>query len=231
MRSTILAVPVVAAVVLLGGAACSAGNVTTSGRPASTSTTTGPTTDPTGVVPATSGPATAGGSGGPAPSAKPKIDSVKARTGSVAACRNDDVSATVISQSDRSSGTTRMAMVVVENTSKRDCEVDGWAAISLVNAEDSVVPVHTATVNEPGRPVRTTIKPGGGVYAGIKWTACDKADDSCGVGNTLRFNLQASTDGPVAQLEDFPAPETSGITMKNLRIGSLQPSRQGVVAW
>ncbi|MFI5933214.1 hypothetical protein [Actinoplanes sp. NPDC051494] len=34
-----------------------------------------------------------------------------------------------------------------------------------------------------------------------------------------------------AELEGFPAPEKSTITMASLQIGSLQPIRQGVVAW
>lgn len=45
------------------------------------------------------------------------------------------------------------------------------------------------------------------------------------------LHLEASTDGDVATLEDFPDPAAGAITMKNLLIGSLQPSRQGVVAW
>jgi hypothetical protein len=52
-----------------------------------------------------------------------------------------------------------------------------------------------------------------------------------GAGNPLRFNLQASTDGDVAELEGFPNPAAGDITMKSLQIGSLQPIRQGVVAW
>jgi hypothetical protein len=44
-------------------------------------------------------------------------------------------------------------------------------------------------------------------------------------------SLEASTDGDVAELEGFPDPAAGDITMKSLQIGSLQPSRQGVVAW
>ncbi len=104
-------------------------------------------------------------------------------------------------------------------------------AISLVNAADEVVNVPTKKVNEPGPAEAFTVKPGTSAFAGIKWTTCDKGDSSCGVGNTLRYNLEASTDGPVATLEGFPAAESSGITMKSLQIGTLQPSNQGVVAW
>jgi hypothetical protein len=123
-----------------------------------------------------------------------------------------------------------MAMVMVTNRAAHACVVDGWAAISLVNQANEVVPVHTAEVRQPGAPVKITLKPGTTAWAGIKWTACDKGDVSCGVGDALRFNLQSSISG-YAHLDGFPDPAASDITMKNLRIGSLQPIRIGVVAW
>jgi uncharacterized protein DUF4232 len=141
------------------------------------------------------------------------------------------MSAVVTWQPDRDSGQTHMGLVTLTNRSKNICTVDGWVAVSLVNAADEVVPVKTTRVDQPGKPVRTTLEPGASAWAGIKWIACDKGDSACGAGNTLRFNLEASTDGDVARLEDFPNPAASAITMKSLQIGSLQPSRQGVVAW
>jgi uncharacterized protein DUF4232 len=146
-------------------------------------------------------------------------------------CRTSDTSATVTLQPDQGNGTTQVALVSLENTSKNNCAVEGRAAISLTNAADDVVKVSTKNVNEPGKAVRITLRPGTNAFQGIKWTTCDKGDDSCAVGNGLRFNLDASTDGPAAKLEAFPPGEASDITMKSLQIGTLQPSRQGVVAW
>jgi hypothetical protein len=128
-------------------------------------------------------------------------------------------------------GSTSTAMVQLTNNGAGGCEVDGWAAISLVNAADEVVEVKTEKVEQPGAPTATTLEAGGSAWAGIKWDNCDKGSSDCPAGNTLRFNLEADTDGKVAELEGFPAPEKSNITMGSLRIGSLQPSRQGVVAW
>ena len=149
----------------------------------------------------------------------------------LAACRMDDVESTVIAQSDRTRGTIRMAILQITNVSQRACRVDGWAAVSLVNLADEVVSVPTTNVPEPGDATPIDLAPGTSASAGLKWTACDKSDDSCHAGNTLRVNLSASTDGPVAKLDGFPAPERGDITMKQLKIGSLQPSNQGVVAW
>jgi hypothetical protein len=65
----------------------------------------------------------------------------------------------------------------------------------------------------------------------MKWTVCDKGDASCHVGNGLRVGPPESDRRVDAVLEEFPSPEKSGITMASLQVGSLQPSRQGVVAW
>jgi hypothetical protein len=148
----------------------------------------------------------------------------------VTACGNDDLKATVTLQPTRGDGAMR-GLVAVVNTGKHSCKLEGRASISLVNAADEVVRVPTREVDEPGEAVAITLRPGRSAFEGIKWTPCDKGDDTCGAGNTLRFNVQASTDGPAAELDGFPAPESSNITMKSLRVGTLQPLTQGVVAW
>lgn len=215
MRPAVLTVPVLAAAVLLASA-CAA------------------TPGPVSTTPATSVPSNAPSN---APASAPSNAPASGKAGgtgagkTVAVCRTRDLGAVVTFQSDRTSGATRMAMVTLTNKTKSTCAVDGWASISLVDAADEVVPVKTTRVDQPGAPVRTVLKPGTSAFAGIKWTVCDKADASCRAGNTLRFNLEASTDGAVAQLEDFPNPATSAITMAKLQLGSLQPSHQGVVAW
>ena len=151
-------------------------------------------------------------------------------SGATPACRNDDVAAEITLQPDRADGVQR-GLVALRNASDAPCRVEGHASISLRNAADEVVEVPTDEVDEPGPAAPITLKPGTNAFAGIKWTPCDKADPTCGAGNTLSFNLQASTDGPPAKLLDFPAPEKSAITMKSLKVGTLQPATQGVVAW
>jgi hypothetical protein len=257
MRPVYLTVPAIAAAVLFTGAACGATATPTASTAVapSTQSSSGPASGSVGGSGAstsgagTSGAAASGGgangrgandgnaNGGNANGGNANADGGNAGGASsggskaAAACRTGDVGATVVFQPERTNGSTRMAMVLLTNKSKNTCAIDGWASISLVNAADEVVPVKTTRVDQPGAPVRTTLKPGRTGFAGIKWTACDKGDDTCGAGNTLRFNLQASTDGDVARLDGFPSPEASDITMKRLQIGSVQPSNQGVVAW
>jgi hypothetical protein len=75
------------------------------------------------------------------------------------------------------------------------------------------------------------LRPGTGAFQGVKWEACDRDDSDCPTGNTLRGSLDSSSRGVVAEQENFPDPARSLITMKSLKIGTLQPSTQGVVAW
>ncbi|MFG1606530.1 DUF4232 domain-containing protein [Actinoplanes sp. NPDC049265] len=189
------------------------------------------------------GPVTPSGAPAPSPAkttttnkakTKTKTEAPKSSGGGGSAqskdCRNDDLAATVTLQPARADGAMR-GLVAVVNTGKQSCKLEGRAAITLVNAADEAVDVPTREVDEPGAAVRITLRPGTSAFEGIKWTTCDKGDETCGVGNTLRFNVQASTDGPPARLDGFPAPEKSAITMKSLQVGTLQPLTQGVVAW
>ena len=146
-------------------------------------------------------------------------------------CSNDDVTVDVTFQPQMVKGDNRSALVALTNKSSSTCQVEGRASISLVNAADEVVDVPTKEVDQPGAATAISLRPGRTAFEGIKWTTCDKGSDTCGAGNTLRFNLQASTDGPVAKLIGFPAAEKSDITMASLQVGTLQPSNQGVVAW
>ncbi|HWS34040.1 MAG TPA: DUF4232 domain-containing protein [Actinoplanes sp.] len=150
--------------------------------------------------------------------------------GAVPACETKDITANVTLQPD-GDGAARMGLVTLTNKSDIECGVHGHAAISLVNPAGEVVRVPSENVQEPGESIRTALKSGSSAYQGIKWTICDKGDSTCGAGNTLVFSLDAGAEGEPAKLSDFPAPEKNDITMKSLEIGTIQPDRQGVVAW
>ncbi|GAA1617479.1 DUF4232 domain-containing protein [Actinoplanes couchii] len=150
--------------------------------------------------------------------------------GAVPACKTGDLEANITLQPD-GKGDTRMGLVTLTNKSDTECGVHGHATIALKNPADEVVNVPTENVKEPGESIRTALKSGSSVYQGIKWTVCDKGDSTCGAGNTLVFSLDGGKDGKPAKLSNFPAPEKNDITMKSLKIGTIQPDRQGVVAW
>ncbi|SDS85261.1 DUF4232 domain-containing protein [Actinoplanes derwentensis] len=159
-----------------------------------------------------------------------ETESTSPDEGAVPVCKTADLEANITLQPD-STGDTRKGLVTLTNKSDIECGVHGRAAIALKNPADEVVDVPTENVEEPGESIRTALKSGSSVYQGIKWTICDKGDSTCGAGNTLVFSLDGSTDAKPAKLSNFPAPEKNEITMKSLQIGTIQPSRQGVVAW
>ncbi|TDD56961.1 DUF4232 domain-containing protein [Nonomuraea terrae] len=149
----------------------------------------------------------------------------------VPACAADDVEVTLTEQPQRREGDTRMALLHVTNTSDGTCGVAGRPVVTLVNAADEAVDVPTENVAQPGESVPADLTAGGGAFAGIKWTVCDKSDSDCPTGNGFKVGLAKGGPQVAATLEGFPAPEQSGITVKSLQVGTFQPSNQGVVAW
>ncbi len=151
--------------------------------------------------------------------------------GSVPGCLNKDIDLTVTSQDQAVVGGSDHGLVNLVNISDHVCKLRGNFAVALTNAAGETVEVPTKLVDQPGEAVTVVIQRGGGAFAGIKWTVCDKDDAGCGVGNSLRWNLQSSGSGKDAKLEDFPAPEKNLLTMGSLQIGTIQPDHVGVVAW
>ena len=153
-------------------------------------------------------------------------------TQAVRLCRSSDTRVTITAQSGNPAAPgTQKALISLVNDSGTACRVDGRVHVRLYNAADEAVAVQTRSVDEPGEAVEMVLRPGGGAFQGMKWQACDRADAGCPTGNTLRGSLEASAAGVVADLEGFPAPVSSTITMSSLQLGTLQPSPQGTVAW
>jgi predicted small lipoprotein YifL len=181
-------------------------------------------------TPGTSAPAaTATTTTGPATETSKAADGGTGGLNGKAACVLEDLEVTIAAQGTGEKD--EKGMVVVTNAGKKKCTVKGWLTITLYNAGDEPVDVPTEKVNEPGPAETVEIKAGGSAFLGIKWTRCDKADADCAVGNTIRWTPESSGKGSVAELEGFPAAEKSGITMKALKVGTFQPSNQGVTAW
>jgi hypothetical protein len=151
--------------------------------------------------------------------------------GAVPACTLADIKATLTEQPQRREGDTRMALVHLLNASNRTCTVGGWPEITLANAADEAVTAPTMYIAMPGESVPADLAPGGGAFAGIKWTICDKAAADCPTGNTVKVGLAKGGPFVAATLEGFPNPAQSGITFGSLKVGTIQPSNQGVVAW
>ena len=162
----------------------------------------------------------------------PVVAPTLSKTPQAAQCRDSDVEITITAQSENPTAVgAQKGLVTLANRSSTSCRVDGRVFVSLYNAADERVQVPTTSVNEPGESVDILLRPGTGAFQGVKWEACERDDSDCPTGNTLRGSLDSSSQGVVAEQENFPDPSRSLITMKSLKIGTLQPSTQGVVAW
>jgi len=150
---------------------------------------------------------------------------------SVPGCLNKDINLSVTAQDQIGQDKYHYGLVHLANISGHTCKLRGNFAVALVNAAKENVEVPTKLVNQPGKAITVNVQRGGGAWAGIRWTACDKSDLDCGAGNSLKWNLQSTGNGKFAELADFPAPEKSNLTMGSLQIGTIQPIRDGVVAW
>ncbi|GAB2583926.1 hypothetical protein Aab01nite_54780 [Paractinoplanes abujensis] len=201
------------------GAPSPAGPATTT-RPATPTRSATPDGSPTPARPATTKPAGAGVTAEPLPSATARL------------CTNADIEVSISAQNENPTAVgTQRGLISVANRSGTPCRVDGRAFVRLYNAADEPVTVPTTTVDEPGPAVDILLEPGGGAFQGMKWQACDRDSSDCPTGNTLRGSLDRSSPGVVAELLGFPDPSRSQITIGSLRLGTLQPSTQGVVAW
>jgi eukaryotic-like serine/threonine-protein kinase len=182
-------------------------------------------------------PSTLPSSSAPTPSRKPaeadEAGPVIAPTvpgGDARLCKSSDLRVTISAQSDDPTALgTQKGLISAVNTSSSACRVDGRLFVSLYNAADERIDVPTTSVNEPGAAVEIILRPRGGAFQGMKWQACDR--DECPAGNTFRASLDSKSRGVVAEPDGFPDPGSSQIAMKSLQLGTLQPSRQGVVAW
>jgi hypothetical protein len=163
---------------------------------------------------------------------EPYVAPTLSRTPRAGQCRDGDLEISVTAQSDDpSEAGAQRGLVTLANRSDAPCRVDGRVFVGLYNAADERVRLPTVPVDEPGESVDILLRPGTGAFQGIKWEACDRADPDCPSGNTLRGSLAEEKRGVVMAQENFPDPARSLITMKSLRIGTIQPSTQGVVAW
>ncbi|MEU4689518.1 DUF4232 domain-containing protein [Actinoplanes sp. NPDC023714] len=146
-------------------------------------------------------------------------------------CRNHGVTATVTLQGIRDDPAVRRGLVTLTNATDRDCTIVERASIVLTDADGEVVRVPRDYVDQPRPAAPVTLEPGTSAFQGIKWTTCDRSEESCRVGSGLRFNLESVVPPSPAELEGFPPGGGDAITMASLQLGTTQPTPRGVVAW
>ncbi|GAA0441728.1 hypothetical protein Aca07nite_30540 [Actinoplanes capillaceus] len=147
------------------------------------------------------------------------------------ACLTSDLEATVTLRAATGTSLERTALVTLINVAGQDCTVDGWLTVTLATAGRRVLPVPTTKLDEPAPAHEFVVRPHQAAYAGLRWTSCARTEEDCHAGGTLRYDMGQSKDGPAAVLADFPTSRRNGITMNELRIGSLQQFSDRALDW
>lgn len=126
-----------------------------------------------------------------------------------------------------------LGLLAVTNTTKRAVTVRGWPTLAFLNAANETVSVPLQQVAVPGAGPSIAIGPGETAFAGVQWTVGDKADPRTFVATTLRLTPPGSTGwvdvnviGSDGQQVGYPE-----FDLTSARIGTLQPSSQGVLVF
>ncbi|WP_285489239.1 DUF4232 domain-containing protein [Amycolatopsis taiwanensis] len=125
-------------------------------------------------------------------------------------------------------------LMAVENTSKKVCKLNGWAAVAPMDASGSTFNVPTKKVEIPGSPTQVDLPPGTNAFAGVRIELGSKADDRVatgfdvtlpGVSDPVNGNIVGTdgTDSNSGLYAEFP--------VKSMQVGTLQPAAQGVTVF
>jgi hypothetical protein len=126
-----------------------------------------------------------------------------------------------------------LGLLALTNTAEQAVTVRGWPTLTFLNAANETVSVPVRKVSVPGAGPSITIGPGETAFAGVQWTVGDKADPKTFVATTVRMTPPGGTgwvnvnvigtDGQDAGYAEFD--------ITSARIGTLQPSSQGVLVF
>ncbi|GAB7051515.1 DUF4232 domain-containing protein [Catenuloplanes indicus] len=143
------------------------------------------------------------------------------------ACTGEDVTAAATVQD------AGVALLAITNASDRPCTLDGWPTLGLRAADDSALKVPVEEVQQPGPATPTALDPGETAFAGFKWTICDLGAAGCAVATTLTVMPPGGGTPVNATLTGVEGGDQAveRLPVSGLRVGTIQPSTQGVVAW
>ena len=122
-------------------------------------------------------------------------------------------------------------LLAMTNNSDKACELGGWVDLTPTNAKGEPTDVPTQNVEVPGPPEHLTLESGKTAFAGVQTEQGSKADGDAKVAtgftakpsnmdgevNANVINTHGSNDEPVE------------LPIKSLKVGTLQPTSQGVL--
>ncbi|WP_370947258.1 DUF4232 domain-containing protein [Amycolatopsis sp. cg5] len=125
------------------------------------------------------------------------------------------------------------ALLALTNTGSGPCTLEGWPTLSFLAANNSVIKVPVKKVEQPGAGPKIVLEPGRSAFAGVKWTTCDKGDETCFVATTVKVAAPGTKKPVVADFIGAGGGDQKVLELpvSAVEVGTLQPSTQGVVAW
>jgi outer membrane murein-binding lipoprotein Lpp len=121
-------------------------------------------------------------------------------------------------------------LLAMTNNSDKACELGGWVDLTPTDAKGEPTDVPMQNVEVPGPPEDLTLEPGKTAFAGVQTEQGSKADADAKVAtgftakpsnmdgeiNANVINTRGSSDEPIE------------LPIKSLKVGTLQPTSQGV---
>lgn len=204
MRVRQIVLPLLAGTVLIGLAACGSGTSASGSTTPSQATTSAPVTTTQNEV-----------------AAAPVTSDTKA----TAAAGQFTVDLTI--QQDG------LGLLSIVNNATTKTTINGWPTLTFLNAANESVAVPVKKVNIPGAPTSITLQPGGGAFAGVKWTNGDKGSDSTFVATTIEVTPPGSKTPVVANVIGTNGKKQTyyEFDITSVQVGTMQPSTEGVLVF
>jgi hypothetical protein len=125
-----------------------------------------------------------------------------------------------------------VGLLAVVNTSADTVRLSGWPALTFEAADRSVVRVPVTHVRQPGPSTSFALPPGTTAFAGVQWVTGDKSAPASYTVTALRVSVPGIAGDVYAHLIAIDGTSTvQSLTLRLVRVGTLQPSPQGVNAW
>jgi hypothetical protein len=126
-----------------------------------------------------------------------------------------------------------LGLLALTSTTHRSITVQGWPTLVFLNAANQSLAVPTKNVDVPGAGPSIDIGPGQTAFAGVRWAVGAKADPRTLVGTSIHVTPPGR--GGSIDVNVIGAGGQSGgdteFDLASVRIGTLQPSSQGVLVF
>lgn len=142
-------------------------------------------------------------------------------------CSAEDFEITMQAQPDGG-----VFLLGMKNTSDKACQLGGWVNLTPTNMAGQPMATPTENVNMPGPDQNLTLDPGKTAFSGVKVELSDQSDPDAEVATGFTATPSDMTGTVNVQVSDTNGGDSPlELPIKNLQVGTLQASPQGVVAF